>query len=106
MPMRTIVLSATFAALAARPSNRLSGQEPGGQVCQGVRPQVRGSFAGDSAILEGCRRGMAFQDEVASRRSYVESEATSNRCVIWRLQQLPNASELRRGYLPRHREPQ
>jgi hypothetical protein len=61
-------------------------------------------FAGDSAILEGCRRRMAFPDEVASRRSDVESEATSNRCVIWRLQS--NASELRPGHLPRRREPQ
>ena len=50
------------------PSNRLSRQKPGAQVRQGVRPQIRGSFAGDSAVLEGCRRRMALQDGVASRR--------------------------------------
>ena len=49
-------------------SNRLSRQEPGAQVCQGVRPQVRGSFACDSAVLERCRRRMALQDGVASHR--------------------------------------
>src|ERR1700682_343065 len=54
-------------------SNRLSWQKPGAQVRQGVRPQVRGSFAGDSAVLEGCRRRMALQDGVASRRSLERS---------------------------------
>src|SRR6266550_9048505 len=33
-------------------SNRLSRQEPGAQVGWSVRSQIRGSFAGDSAILE------------------------------------------------------
>src|SRR5439155_1507575 len=30
------------------PSNRLCRQKPGAQVRQGVRPQIRGSFAGDT----------------------------------------------------------
>src|SRR5712692_1155816 len=34
-------------------SNRLYRQEPGAQVRQSVRPQVRGYFAGDSKVLEG-----------------------------------------------------
>src|SRR4029077_14243976 len=50
------------------PSNRLSRQKPGAQVRQSVRSQVRGSVPGDSAVLEECRRRMAFQNGVASRR--------------------------------------
>jgi hypothetical protein len=49
-------------------SHRLSRQEPGAQVGSSVRPQVRGSVAGDSAVPEECRRRMALEDRVASRR--------------------------------------
>jgi hypothetical protein len=52
----------------------LSRQKPGAQVRQGVRPQVRGSFAGgDSAVLEGCRRRIALH-----RRSGIASPGTAS----------------------------